>query len=344
MSQDINIQSLYQALLAENTVKDVSEESSAGGAGPFMQALDMPVVRKEAQKLKGGLADKLTLRDLAVKHAYDDSTDSTSKEKIQKMLELLKTQVEKGMKVEMEHTKDEAKAKEIVMDHLSEDPNYYSKLKKANIKEESKDESGLIVVGKTQLDNNAIGDIVEKEGYYAEWNPREGYWFFPEEEDLYDGLEKELDMQFAKRDINARFEGVFNMGESSVNEDAPILAGGKIKDNYAVSHFGFTDAPSIPNRKSKAMDYKQLYNEAKNYNQFAREVSTRPDQDKMHEAVKAVHRKLAEVNKMLEYANQLKSNLAEGEDTLQYKKRTKESLDKLKYKVAETYSKIKTLV
>jgi hypothetical protein len=63
----------------------------------------------------------------------------------------------------------------------------------------------------------------------------------------------------------------------------------------------------------------------------------------MHEAVKSIHRKLAEVNKMLEYANQLKSNLAEGEDTLQYKKRTKESLDKLKYKVAETYSRIKTL-
>jgi hypothetical protein len=46
-------------------------------------------------------------------------------------------------------------------------------------------------------------------------------------------------------------------------EDAPQLAGGKIKNNYNVSHFGFTNAPSIPNRKSKAMDYKQLWKEYK---------------------------------------------------------------------------------
>lgn len=46
-------------------------------------------------------------------------------------------------------------------------------------------------------------------------------------------------------------------------EDAPQLAGGKVKNNYAVSHFGFTNAPSVPNRKSKAMDYKQLWKEYK---------------------------------------------------------------------------------
>ena len=39
----------------------------------------------------------------------------------------------------------------------------------------------------------------------------------------------------------------------------PKLAAGKIKDNYAVSHFEFTLAPSIPNRKSDAMDYRQLF-------------------------------------------------------------------------------------
>ena len=38
-------------------------------------------------------------------------------------------QVAMGLKVEMEHTKDEAIAKEIVRDHLTEDPKYYSKLK-----------------------------------------------------------------------------------------------------------------------------------------------------------------------------------------------------------------------
>ena len=55
--------------------------------------------------------------------------------------------------------------------------------------------------------------------------------------------------------------------KKKVKEDAPQLAAGKVKDNYAVSHFGFTDAPKVPNRKSKAIDYKELWElEAQNSN------------------------------------------------------------------------------
>ncbi len=35
-----------------------------------------------------------------------------------------------GIKVELEHTSDPKLAKEIVMDHLTEDPHYYTKLAK----------------------------------------------------------------------------------------------------------------------------------------------------------------------------------------------------------------------
>lgn len=87
------------------------------------------------ETLEGGEADKLTLMDLAKKHAYDDSTDSTSKEKINDMYKTLKLELDKGIKVEMEHTKSRLKAKEIAMDHLSEDPKYYQKLKKIEGKE-----------------------------------------------------------------------------------------------------------------------------------------------------------------------------------------------------------------
>ena len=82
------------------------------------------------QNLEGGLADGKTLMDLAQKHAYDDSTDSTSKDKIKEMYKNLKLELDKGIKVEMEHTKSRVKAKEIAMDHLFEDPNYYKKIKK----------------------------------------------------------------------------------------------------------------------------------------------------------------------------------------------------------------------
>ena len=51
-----------------------------------------------------------------------------------------------------------------------------------------------------------------------------------------------------------------------VKDVEPKLAAGKVKDNYAVSHFGFTPAPHIPNRKSKAMDYKQLFETEEGFN------------------------------------------------------------------------------
>jgi hypothetical protein len=52
------------------------------------------------------------------------------------MYKELKLQLEKGIKVEMEHTKSRLKAKEIAMDHLFEDPKYYDKLKKIEVDEE----------------------------------------------------------------------------------------------------------------------------------------------------------------------------------------------------------------
>jgi hypothetical protein len=61
---------------------------------------------KESEKIKGGLGDKRP----------DSDFDAE--------------QLKNGIKIGKEHTKDEQIAKEIAKDHLSEDPNYYKKLKK----------------------------------------------------------------------------------------------------------------------------------------------------------------------------------------------------------------------
>ena len=76
------------------------------------------------EKLEGGLADKKTVEDIAKKHKLD--------------VEVIKKHLNDGIKVEMEHTNLKTKAKEIAMDHIFEDPNYYTKLKKMETKE-SKD-------------------------------------------------------------------------------------------------------------------------------------------------------------------------------------------------------------
>lgn len=102
------------------------EATSSGSAGGFSQPLfGKPVKRKiskpeggfvSEEKLKGGVSDKKTLEDVAKKHTVE--------------LEKLKQELDKGVKVEMEHTNDKDGATEIAMDHLWEDPNYYMKLNK----------------------------------------------------------------------------------------------------------------------------------------------------------------------------------------------------------------------
>lgn len=71
---------------------------------------------KDANKIKGGLADKISIEELSKKH----------KVSVDKIVE----QLLKGIEVELEHTNDKDKAKEIAMDHLFEMPDYYTKLKK----------------------------------------------------------------------------------------------------------------------------------------------------------------------------------------------------------------------
>jgi hypothetical protein len=85
----------------------------------------------EIEDLKGGLADNKTLIKIAKKHT------TIGNRNVNEMVKLLKKQLSMGMKVEMEHTNNRKRAEEIAMDHLSENPNYYTKLKKIETKEQT---------------------------------------------------------------------------------------------------------------------------------------------------------------------------------------------------------------
>lgn len=119
----------------------------------------------------------------------------------------------------------EAEEKQPMIDALA-----LQESKDKSVKElKSFEESGLIVKGRTPVDNNEIGEVLEELGLYGEWNSREGYWLLPEEEDMYDQLEATLQSEFNKRDISAYFEGVF---ESVVKEQfEPNIAPGS---TYAI--------------------------------------------------------------------------------------------------------------
>ena len=62
-----------------------------------------------------------------------DETGTTEKDVDPKELKM-------GIEVEMEHTKDKSVAKQIALDHLAEDPKYYTKLKEIDPHHESVNE------------------------------------------------------------------------------------------------------------------------------------------------------------------------------------------------------------
>ena len=78
---------------------------------------EMPMVDKTRNEdvFPGGMADKYSLDDLAKKHGVG--------------VDEIKSQIAKGVKVEMEHTNDKKVAFEIAKDHVFENPKYYDKLK-----------------------------------------------------------------------------------------------------------------------------------------------------------------------------------------------------------------------
>lgn len=123
---------------------ETTEATSAGSAGGYSQPLfttkpkrldsmfkdEQPkkkvkggFVYENKEKLKGGKADNKTFNDLVNKNKQKGKDIGLIEKE-------LKKQLNKGIKVEMEHTDDKGKAKEIAMDHLFEDPKYYDKLQK----------------------------------------------------------------------------------------------------------------------------------------------------------------------------------------------------------------------
>lgn len=80
------------------------------------------------ESIKGGLADKIkTFEDLYIYWREKMLKDKKGYPKSLK--KILQTNLEMGIKVEMEHTDKEEIAREIAFDHLMEMPDYYQKLK-----------------------------------------------------------------------------------------------------------------------------------------------------------------------------------------------------------------------
>lgn len=80
---------------------------------------ELASIEESKENLKGGLADNKTISDIAKHH-------NVSVESIEKQFKL-------GLKVEREHSFEFKIQKEIVKDHLMENPEYYTILEKAGL-------------------------------------------------------------------------------------------------------------------------------------------------------------------------------------------------------------------
>lgn len=139
--------------------------------------------------------------------------------------------------------------------------------------------------------------------------------------------------------------GAFLNKKEKYQEDAPRLAGGKKADIHTYTQDGFTKAKNAKEagKHIKGVEVKDLWEESRQYSQFKRETATRNKPDQMHEAAKMIQSKLHEIEKLLEFTSQMRNELSEGEQTLEYKHNTKKVFERIHSKVVEVYTKIKGL-
>ena len=135
--------------------------------------------------------------------------------------------------------------------------------------------------------------------------------------------------------------------KEEVKDKEPKLAAGKIKTNYAVDKFGFTPAPSIPNRPSTGgLEYKDLWGESESlqesYAQFRKSAKERNRAGQLNAGIGIVRKKLAEVNKMMEYLATLKSDLSTA-GMMNETAHTKKSMEKMSEMIKQIYIKHKKL-
>lgn len=98
--------------------EDMNEDRSSIG-DEFHKAAQMSgvndlrsIVFSEEEKVMGGKADDMSVKDLADKHNVD--------------VRDIEKEIEVGVRIEMEHTDDKEIAREIAMDHIFEFPDYYT--------------------------------------------------------------------------------------------------------------------------------------------------------------------------------------------------------------------------
>jgi hypothetical protein len=109
-------------------------------------------------KIKGGLADNKSIENIAKKHKTT--------------VDAIKKAIDKGAKIEMEHTDDKKIAKEIAIDHIFEFLDYYEELKKAEKKMEESTKEIIKRILKEEVNLKVTDETPDTISVLVEYNDR----------------------------------------------------------------------------------------------------------------------------------------------------------------------------
>jgi hypothetical protein len=145
---------------------------------------------------------------------------------------------------------------------------------------------------------------------------------------------------------------------SGENYATPRAFGKKKGENRAVKFLkkmGWTVADLTLPKNSKMFDYKKIYEMKLNdiieqgvlnevsYGKFKKEVTYRTKSEQLHKAIREVKRKLAEIDRIVEYTSRMKQELSEGEEGIKYWKATQKNVANISEMVNQLNNKIKNL-
>jgi hypothetical protein len=122
------------------------------------------------------------------------------------------------------------------------------------------------------------------------------------------------------------------------SDDKRIEVGQTIKTNKNL--IGITY--EIINESLENIIKEELLNEV-TYSKFKSEVKFRTKSEQLHKAIREVKKKLAEIDRIVEYTSRMKQELSEGEEGIKYWKATQKNVAAISEMVNHLNNKIKNL-
>jgi len=114
------------------------------------------------------------------------------------------------------------------------------------------------------------------------------------------------------------------------------------KSGKAYTDIGYKQVKLSDRLNSKDLWAGESLTEAR-YSTFKKEIKTRTPQQQLHEGVKAIQRRLDEINRLVEFTSRMKAELKENDEGVMYLERTRKSLTRINEKIQEINEKINNL-